>query len=92
MNEPLTLFWNSDARTFQEPKTERTFFVVTDDSKLLEQNLDAVFQPLKVVRASLVTPIDEVEPRVVILTTSGQSYKHFTIVINDPRVITWAIS
>ena len=24
--------------------------------------------------------------------TSGQSYKHFTIVINDPRVVTWAIS
>ena len=24
--------------------------------------------------------------------TCGQSYKHFTIVINDPRVVTWAIS
>ena len=23
---------------------------------------------------------------------SGQSYKHFTIVINDPRVVIWAIS
>ena len=27
-----------------------------------------------------------------LIQTSGQSYKNFTIVINNPRVVNWAIS
>ena len=30
--------------------------------------------------------------RMFTLFSCGQSYKHFMIVINDPRVVTWAIS